>query len=217
MAAMREPTGNQSLIRQMEAPRVFAAALVMVVHVVLLLTLQAAMRPDDLDQSPGARDAALTVEFLPAEPAVKLVPKIAPVPPPATRTVRPIPIPATSSAKTSVEFLEIPASPAPGSDVVPHRDARDSFDAPVPYKPFPGIGPAEFARPKSTIRLPDRPSMMQAHWAVPEGENLQGKAARSSLLARWLLGATGAIGGPHCPPESEHPDCLQRLLDDKPR
>ncbi len=216
MAAMRETTGRPSLTRQIEAPRVFAAALVMVAHVVLLLMLQAAMRPGEPDESLESRDTVMTVEFLAAEPGVKPVPNNAVVLPPATRTVRPVPGPATSSATTSVEFLEAPARPAPGSAPVPHRDARDSFDAPSPYKPFPQNGLVASPTPKSSIRLPDRPSMMKAYWAVPEGENLKGRIARTVPLARLLLVATGGIGLPHCPPKSEHPDCLQRLLDDKP-
>ncbi len=216
MAAMRAPTGRPSLTRQIEAPRVFAAALVMFMHAVLLLTLQAAMRPGEPDESPDSRDAILTVEFFAAKPAVEPVPQNAVTLPPAPRAARPVPGPATSSATTSVEFLEAPARPAPGSAPAPHRDARDSFDAPSPHKPFPQNGLLASPTPKSSIRLPDRPSMMKAYWAVPEGEDLKGRLARTVPLARMLLVATGGIGLPHCPPKSEHPDCLERLLDDKP-
>lgn len=203
------------VLRTLELPRILAATLVVFGHVVLVLLLQAAMRAPDAPRNPEGRpESVVALEFLsnplPA-PAVerKLAARIQPQ---RRRASEPKP---TANPSTSMAFLDAaPSAAKPLLQQAPHPVASDEFDPAPTFKPFPQAPHLNSNLPRSVIRLPDRPSMLQAYWAVPEGENLQGKVARKVPLLGLLLVATGAIGRPNCPPKSEHPDCLRRLLDD---
>lgn len=215
---MHESPSRYRLTRQLDLSRIFAAGLVMLAHVALLLSLQFVMRPTVDTESPVGMETVLTVEFIAPDPVTPDVAR------PATSREQARPStnphspfrPAPPEQATSVYFVdEFPAVATPPANAWPRSDARDVFDPPASHKPFPSAPLLSSNLPNPVIRLPDRPSMMRAYWAVPEGENLQGRLARTVPVVGLLLAATGAIGGPHCPPKSEHPDCLQRLLDDQ--
>ncbi len=220
MGAMRFPPRLRAYAKGLDASRVVAAAMVLSAHVVLVLLLHTAMRvPDALDDE-RALEHILEVEFLPdvrATPSRRASPAWAPaLPAPRTaiRARKPAERAPPRSPSTSAVFLD-DAQVALPLDRAPSSAAGDVFDPSPVHKPF--AQPQRLASnwPKPVvIHLPDRPSSLQRYWAVPEGENLQGRAARKVPLLGLLLVATGAIGGPVCPPKSEHPDCLRRLLED---
>lgn len=223
---MPNPSSRPGFLRELDPPRIVAAALVLLAHVALLHTLHVAMSPGKWDEASTRTDETLTVEFMTSNPARSAVGPDAPArePRPAARVSRSTARPARSDqpaqsaqseSTTSVYFVEDdPDVALPGATHAPRTDAADVFDPPAPHRPFLREPLVSSNLPKSLIRLPDRPSMMQAYWAVPEGENLQGRIARKVPIVGLLLAATGAIGVPHCPPKSEHPDCLERLIND---
>ncbi len=206
--------------RNLDRPRIAVASLVLAGHVALLVCLQAAMQmPEPV--APPLSGSVVTLEFLPVEIADAPPVSAAPRPPPARaappRRLRSTRLRSTRDAASTTAVL---IDSAPGEDALvapatPSTPASDAFASGPTYKPFPAAPRFTSNLPQSTIRLPDRPSMLQSYWAVPEGENLKGRIARTVPLVGVLLAATGAIGGPHCPPKSEHPECLRRLVEGK--
>jgi len=202
--------------RNLDAPRVAATAFVLFAHVALILLLYAAMSTPDTRASSALRDSVTSLEFLPPEP-----PALVPQPPTAVAAMPPrararatASKPTANRSSTAAIFLDdVPIASEPRRPNALNPDAGDAFDPKPAHKPFPLAPVFSSNLPKSLVRLPDRPSMLQAYWAVPEGENLQGRLARTVPVLGLVLAATGATGQPDCPPKSEHPDCIQRLID----
>lgn len=225
--------------QKIEPARVLAFVLVAIGHVALLIVLQLAMQPRADFADDGVRfDTVLQADFVRVAPPARPPPESLPPPPPPiptptrrgigrrpadTAALAPAPRepPASSVPSTAAVFLDddtrgpeldlsaLPRSPV--SDVFVPRERSPSPE----FRPF-GKAPQPSSN-HSTMgtRLPGRVSAMQAYWAVPEGENLQGRLGRKVPILGLVLRATGAIGAPRCPPKSEHPDCLELLIDNE--
>lgn len=213
MNAMRSSPSFSAALRKVDRARIAAIALVLCAHVALALLVHEALQPAQGHGDEAADpESVLTVEFIASAAPAPARTAFATVTLPAESARSPQKSAPQRDSTTSVEFLEdspqVNQGPAP-----PATNAADVFDPAPVHKPFPQSPSLASNLPRSTIRLPDRPSMLQQYWAVPEGENLQGRAARKVPLVGLLLAAIGANGQPRCPPKSEHPDCLRLLID----